>query len=192
MKKVLIADDTKNIRLMLQKFFEIEGYQVTLSDNGADTLDILHQESFDLIMLDIKMPEMSGTEVLRRIRRAGIKTPVIVMTAYGTIKNAVETTNLGAVCYLQKPFTIDKMQKILAQLNEDNVLSALEEQLAAIKFMIAGSQYREASDKLKILLKEYSLNPEIYHLLSVSSYALENFEEAKQYEALSKALQESV
>lgn len=192
MKKVLIADDTKNIRLMLQKFFEIEGYQVTLSDNGADTLDKLHQESFDLIMLDIKMPEMSGTEVLRRIRRAGIKTPVIVMTAYGTIRNAVETTNLGAVCYLQKPFTIDKMQKILAQLNEDNVLSALEEQLAAIKFMIAGSQYREASDKLKILLKEYSLNPEIYHLLSVSSYALENFEEAKQYEALSKALQESV
>lgn len=192
MKKVLIADDTKNIRLMLQKFFEIEGYHVTLSDNGSDTLAKLRKENFDLVMLDIKMPEMSGTEVLRQIRKAGIKTPVIVMTAYGTIKNAVETTNLGAVCYLQKPFTTDKMQKILTQLNDDNVLSAMDEQLSSIKFMIAGSQYQEALDKLKVLLKEYTLNPEIYHLLSISSYALENFEEARQYEALCKALQESV
>ena len=192
MKKVLIADDTKNIRLMLQKFFEIEGYHVTLSDNGSDTLAKLRKENFDLVMLDIKMPEMSGTEVLRQIRKAGIKTPVIVMTAYCTIKNAVETTNLGAVCYLQKPFTTDKMQKILIQLNDDNVLSALDEQLSSIKFMIAGSQYQEALDKLKVLLKEYTLNPEIYHLLSISSYALENFEEARQYEALCKALQESV
>ena len=192
MKKVLIADDTKNIRLMLQKFFEIEGYHVTLSDNGSDTLAKLRKENFDLVMLDSKMPEMPGTEVLRQIRKAGIKTPVIVMTAYGTIKNAVETTNLGAVCYLQKPFTTDKMQKILTQLNDDNVLSALDEQLSSIKFMIAGSQYQEALDKLKVLLKEYTLNPEIYHLLSISSYALENFEEARQYEALCKALQESV
>lgn len=189
MKRVMIADDTKNIRLMLKKFYELEGYQVTLADNGADTLSILLKETFDLIMLDIKMPVMSGTEVLRQIRKEKIKTPVIVMTAYGTIRNAVETTNLGAVCYLQKPFTIDKMQKILAQLNEDNVLSALDEQLKSIKLNIADNQYQTAMDKLKILLKEHTLDSEIYHLLSVTSYAMENFEEAKQYEALSKALQ---
>ena len=188
MKKVLIVDDTKSIRLMLKDFFEMEGYFVILSDNGADALDKLLRESYNLIILDIKMPQVSGTEVLRQIRKAGITTPVIIMTAYGTIKNAVETTTLGAVSYLQKPFTINTMQKTLMQLKKDNVLSMLEERLDSIKSMIACRQYQEALNNLKGLLGEHTLNPEIYHLLSISSYAMEQFEEAKQYEALYKAL----
>lgn len=122
MKKVLVADDTKNIRLLLKTCLEIEGYDVTLASDGNQALELIKGNSFDLAFIDIKMPEITGTEVLRRIREYGNTMPVIIMTAYGTIKNAIECTRLGAVSYLQKPFTADKVKTVLAELikNDSN------------------------------------------------------------------------
>lgn len=92
MKKVLVVDDAKNIRMLLTKCLELEGYQVKTATNGKDALVLFSSERFDLAFLDIKLPELSGTEVLRRIRAQGNDTPVIVITAYPTVKNAVECT----------------------------------------------------------------------------------------------------
>ena len=68
MKKVLVVDDAKNIRMLLTKCLELEGYQVKTATNGKDALALFSSERFDLAFLDIKLPELSGTEVLRRIR----------------------------------------------------------------------------------------------------------------------------
>ena len=75
MKQVLVIDDTKNIRLLLTKTLEVNGYQVTSATNGREGLDLLLTGKFDLAFLDIKLPELSGTEVLRQARAAGVQTP---------------------------------------------------------------------------------------------------------------------
>ena len=133
-KHVLIVDDTKNIRLMLTKCLELDGYRVDSASNGQEGLDAILGGQYDLIFLDIKLPELSGTEVLRRMRSAGIQTPVIVITAYPTIKNAVECTRLGVVSYLQKPFTAERLKNLMNDLDLEksgrrppNLLQAAEE-----------------------------------------------------------------
>ena len=103
LKRVLVVDDTKNIRLLLTKCLELEGYEVETASNGQEGYEKICGGAYNLVFLDIKLPELSGTEVLRRIRAQGIPTPVIIITAYPTVKNAVECTQLGSIAYLQKP-----------------------------------------------------------------------------------------
>ena len=116
--KVLVVDDTKNIRMLLTTCLELYGYSVVTAVDGLDALKVINIESPDLIFLDIKLPEISGTEVLRRIRSAGIITPVVIMTAFATVRNAIECTKLGAVAYLQKPFTAVKVKTVISELSK--------------------------------------------------------------------------
>lgn len=116
MERVLVVDDTKNIRTLLSKCLELEGYSVETASDGKDAIRRILTEPFDLIFLDIKMPQFSGTEVLKQIRECGVDTPVVIITAYATIKNAVECTKLGAVAYLQKPFTAEKVKNTLKEI----------------------------------------------------------------------------
>lgn len=133
MPKVLVVDDTKNIRNMLTTCLEIEGYKVVSASNGREAFDLLHAGEFDLVFLDIKLPEISGTEVLRRIREMGNTVPVIIMTAFATVKNAVECTKPGAVAYLQKPFTAEKVRHVLAEIKEPSNTTAYASTLYATK-----------------------------------------------------------
>jgi len=119
MERVLVVDDTKNIRTLLSKCLELEGYQVETAADGKEAIGKIMAETYDLIFLDIKMPQFSGTEVLKKIRENGINTPVIIITAYATIKNAVECTKMGAVAYLQKPFTAEKVKKTLEEMKKE-------------------------------------------------------------------------
>lgn len=152
MKKALIIDDTKNIRIMLTKCLEISGYEAHAVQNGTEGLKCMENDIYDLIFLDIKLPELSGTEVLKRIRSKGINTPVIIITAYPTVKNAIECTKMGAVSYLQKPFTAERLKNTLESLNL-NFKEDIQEQKYNIKNIIS------------IFEKDPS-NPEIYNMLS--------------------------
>lgn len=165
MKKVLIADDTKNIRTLLTTCMEIEGYEVTSVTDGLQALDLLTTKDFNLVFLDIKMPQLSGTEVLKKIREMKIETPVIIMTAFATVKNAVECTRLGAVAYLQKPFTVDKVKAVLEEIKGflaqkfDN-----EECIRNIEAFISESKFDEAFILLKKVISIEPTNPKIYYL----------------------------
>ena len=119
MKRALVVDDTKNIRILLEKTLELEGFTVETASTGSEALDKLRSQEYDLVFLDIKLPEVSGTEVLRKIRSEGNNTPVIIITAYPTVKNAVDCIQLGAITYLQKPFTADRLKNTLKQFNLD-------------------------------------------------------------------------
>ena len=94
MKRVLVIDDTKNIRILLSTCLELRGYEVITADNGLEALNIINNtnEAIDLIFLDIRMPGISGTEVLKNIKEARMSCPVVIMTAFATVKNAIECT----------------------------------------------------------------------------------------------------
>lgn len=189
MINVLVVDDTKNIRLLLTQCLEFEGYTVTTAGSGTEALEILSHRSFDLIFLDVRMPELSGTEVLRQMRQMGVHSPVVMITAFGTVKNAVECTQLGAVAYLQKPFTENKVKQVLEEVlhfkpersNLDNILCLAEEQ-------IKSSRFGDAELLLKNSLSAFFLEPKIYLLLSEAYSGLGETEEAEKCNAVFESL----
>lgn len=196
MKNALVIDDTKSNRILLAKCLEHKGYVVTTASSGKQALDLLQREKFQIIFLDIKMPFMSGTEVFRWIMQKGIQTPVVVTTAYGTVKNAVECTRMGAVAYLQKPFTLERFRELLAEIEgqifgldlpAENSGGEEEDSLPAARRELERGCPEAALRHLKQALFEDPANPEVYLLLS-QAYALagnEEYEEKfrKTYEA---------
>lgn len=183
---ILVVDDTKNIRILLQKCLESEGHAVTAAESGRAALEALRAMPFDLIFLDIKMPEFSGTEVLRVAREMGIRTPVIVITAYATVKNAVECTNLGAVAYLQKPFTADKIRTVLQEYETSRHAPAAktdapETFLSGARSALSGGAFDEAERLLREALARQPLEPEIYRLLAEACERRGKTAEAEQY-----------
>jgi DNA-binding NtrC family response regulator len=106
-KKILIVDDEPEMRIALTEALKREGYQTDSAENAPDALHRLEGEPFDLVISDVKMPKMSGQELLREIKEQSPNTLVIMMTAYGTIDNAVESMKQGAFDYLLKPFSIE-------------------------------------------------------------------------------------
>jgi two-component system nitrogen regulation response regulator NtrX len=101
--KVLIVDDEEAIRTSLKMTFEYEGFTCVLAANGPAALKIAEKELPDLIFLDIKMPQMDGMEVLKKLRENPNPPPVVVLSGHGNIANAVEATKLGAFDFIEKP-----------------------------------------------------------------------------------------
>lgn len=185
MKKILVIDDTKNIRLMLSKTLELEGYSVTTAGDGREALDMFERDSFDLAFLDIKLPEIRGTEVLKRIRDMGINTPVIIITAYGTVKNAIDCTNLGAIAYLQKPFTAQKVKSVLEELNissySDNLVLNIDKQILQIEEKIKQGLFNDAINLLKKAISFDPANAKLLLLFSLAYKGIGNIEYSNKF-----------
>ncbi|MFZ3048440.1 MAG: sigma-54 dependent transcriptional regulator, partial [Desulfatirhabdiaceae bacterium] len=109
METILIVDDEKNYPLILSAVLQEEGYETLIANNGQDALNIMNQAEVDLVITDMKMPSMDGVELLEHIKTRYIDTPVIMMTAYGTVEKAVEAMQKGAFNYIQKPFDNDRL-----------------------------------------------------------------------------------
>ena len=107
--KILIADDEQNIRESISKFLKLENYEISLAANGISTKRALEEEVFDLVILDLKMPGMTGLELLEWMQKEGQTPPVIMISAYGEIKDAVNAMKLGAKDYLVKPFDPEEL-----------------------------------------------------------------------------------
>ena len=107
--KLLIAEDEKSLNDVITKKLTHEGFSVDSCFNGADALDRLLYADYDLAVLDIMMPEMSGTDVVTNLRSEGKQTPVIFLTAKDTISDRVAGLNLGASDYIVKPFSFDEL-----------------------------------------------------------------------------------
>lgn len=109
----LIVDDEAVVRNGIRRAFENRSIPCTLASNGREALDLLGQNSFDLVLLDIRMPDMDGVEVLREIHARYPRTRVIMITGYPTIDSAVHCIKLGALDYLVKPFRLDDLDAAL-------------------------------------------------------------------------------
>lgn len=113
MEKILIIDDDEGLVHFLSRYFERKGYGVTACFNGRDGLEEITGGEFDLILLDYKMPKLNGLDTLSRLRSIEVKTPVIIMTAYGTTDLAIETMKRGAYDYLIKPFDRKDLTRVV-------------------------------------------------------------------------------
>ncbi len=186
MKRVLVVDDTKNIRIILAKCLELEGYEVTAASDGKQAMELLETDNFDLVFLDIKLPIIRGTEVLKRIREQGIRTPVIIITAYATVRNAVECTGMGAVAYVQKPFSAEKIKTVLKEIENKPVYS--ERTFGSVKKLMEFAEMSLESgsydDALELARKALSIelnDPEIYLLISRAYEGLGNEQNARRF-----------
>ena len=107
--RVLVVDDELVVRDSVKEWLEDEGFTVEMAESGAEALEKLSREKFDLMLLDVKMPGMDGVEVIRRTKEMLPELAVAMMTAYATVENAVEAMKLGAIDYLMKPFDIESL-----------------------------------------------------------------------------------
>ncbi len=113
MNKILVVDDEESIRIMLKRVLSGKEYEVQEACNGLDALKKIAKEKYSVILLDLKMPEMDGLQMINKMKEMDINTPIIMMSAYGTIPEAVEAMKLGAVDYLVKPFDLDELKMSL-------------------------------------------------------------------------------
>ena len=108
MHKVLVVDDQADIRQSLKGVLEDEDYQVSVAASGEASLEMLHKQEFDVVLLDVWLPGMDGLETLQKIREIEGAPEVIMISGHGTIETAVRATKLGAYDFLEKPLSLDK------------------------------------------------------------------------------------
>jgi two-component system response regulator AtoC len=120
---VLVVDDEPHMRRVLEIMLRKAGHSVFAAGNGREALEVLRDNQVDLVITDMRMPEMSGIELLTRLRQDGVEVPVIVITAHGSIESAVEAMKYGASDYILRPFDIDALELAIARvLNEAEVV----------------------------------------------------------------------
>ena len=138
MARILIADDQQDMRDSLAATLAREGHEIVAADDGAQALARLQEKKFDLLMSDLRMPRLSGIELLAESKRLRPEMPVILMTAFASVQTAVEAMKMGAYDYLQKPFDGDEVKLTVertlehARLRQENqALRGMVEQSAA-------------------------------------------------------------
>ena len=115
---ILIIDDEENLRHMLSVMLERQGYVTAAAANGVEALRLIREQVFDYILCDIRMPEMDGKAFLTNFMAEKIQTPVIMMSAYGTVDTAVECMKVGAYDFISKPFKKDEIVMVLRKAEE--------------------------------------------------------------------------
>jgi DNA-binding NtrC family response regulator len=109
MKKILVIDDEAIVRISCERALGQEGYEVISAASGREGIDLLEKDTFGLVLLDLKMPDIDGVEVLNTINRKWPDTRVIMITGYSTVEIAVQALRLGAYNFIEKPFTPDTL-----------------------------------------------------------------------------------
>jgi len=169
---ILVVDDEKNIRTTLSTFLSSLNFKVDMASNGEEALIKLKEKEYNLVLLDIKMHGLTGMQVLKEMRNSGIKTSTIMMTAYGTIENAVESMKLGAVDFISKPFTLEVLKLVLTDVLDRQKLKepeakSFKDYLEYSKKCIFEKNYEKAKEYLKKAISEDLEAPEPQNLLGV-------------------------
>ncbi|KAF0145583.1 MAG: response regulator HsfA [Nitrospirae bacterium] len=120
--RILIADDEKNFREVLMATLSDEGFDVTGTDSAIKAKDLLEKEEYDVLLLDLNMPEVGGMEVLKKIKTFEIPPEVVILTGVGIVSTAVEAMKLGAYDYLTKPFKIEELKAVIEKAHEKKKL----------------------------------------------------------------------
>ena len=124
-EKILIVDDEMIVRNFLAETLRRKNFDITTADCGNKAVELLKENSYDMVITDMKMPDITGIDVLRHTKEVSPTTIVVVITAYGSIENAVEAMKLGAFNYLIKPFSPDTIEAVIEKAQEH--ISLVEE-----------------------------------------------------------------
>lgn len=173
---LLVVDDEKVILDILKDFLSLEGFKVTIANCGEDAMELLHKEAFDLVITDLKMPGISGLDLLKHITERFNHTVTVVMTGFGTLETAIDSMKSGAYDYILKPFKVDEVVHIVKRGLEKK---ALEEENIQLKETISLYNTTQAINS--------SLSLEnIFTLLLDSTFSLVNCDLAALYTRSSK------
>lgn len=127
--KVLIVDDERGLRIGTKRILQSEGYEVDVAENGTEGIELGTKNDYDLAIIDLKMPDIDGIEVLKTIKKARPNTICYIATAFASFDTAIEATKLGAQSYIPKPFTTDELLKHLEAGYEKRLLILESERL---------------------------------------------------------------
>ena len=195
-KRVLIVDDERNVRLTYRAALETEGFDVAEAESGATAVERFAQSTFDVAVLDLRMPEMDGLELLEAMRDKNITTPTVIITAYGDVPNAVKAMKLGAIDFLPKPVTPDELRKVLNEVierHERAMPAAQERRVAALKYRsepsfhllaakraINNRNFDLAREHLGEVIRQNDRMTEAHNLLGILFEMSEDYDEARK------------
>jgi len=132
---ILVVDDEEAQRTLLAGFLEKKDYTVTTAALGKEAIDKNRTAGFDLVILDLKMPEIDGIETMAKMKEIDPETDFIILTGYGTVESAVEAMKLGAYDYLNKPINLDELELMIERIHEEQTvhreLEVLKEEIEA-------------------------------------------------------------
>ncbi len=156
--RVLIVEDEKALADIIKKGLEEEGYAVDVAYNGENGLFMAENEPSDIIILDIMLPVVDGMTILRRIRKKGVKTPVLMLTARDTIMDKVSGLDSGADDYLTKPFHFEELlARIRALIRRDSDVNASVIDIGDLTINMATHEVRRGGKDVLLSAREYSL-----------------------------------
>jgi len=175
MPKILIVEDNEGIVSFVKSELELEDYKTCVAMDGRSALEVFEKEKPDLVLLDIMLPELSGLEVLRRIRKRDGETPVILVTARDETEDKVTGLNLGSDDYITKPFKIEELlARIQAVLRRTEKIKKLSESVKEMEKVPENGEKRNG----ELLLKQNSMEAFVKNAkiaLSRTEYLLLNF-----------------
>lgn len=160
MYKILIVEDEPNMRMGIKDNLEFEGYQVDVVDNGEDGLDRIRTNLYNLILLDVMIPKMSGFDVCKTVRQEGNKVPIILLTAKGEEIDKVLGLELGADDYITKPFSLRELLariKAVLRRGADIHVDHSEVKIGKLKVDFAGYKASENKKPVQLSHKEFEL-----------------------------------
>ena len=189
-KPILVVDDEPHVRLSYRVTLETAGLEVREASGAAAALSELAVSEFSLAILDMRMPEMDGLDLLEKIRQRGIETPVVIITAYGDVPHAVKAMKLGAIDFLQKPLTPEALRQIVWDIlarhaaPEPSKLtkeSSFEVHLEAAKRFINLRDFPHAREHIAKALEIRDDSPDVFNLGGVLFEMQEDYGRAKRY-----------
>jgi two-component system nitrogen regulation response regulator NtrX len=148
---LLLVDDDHNTLASLSRAFRLAGHEATVCDNAARAVDLLRSESFDLILSDVVMPGKSGLELLADLKKAGVKTPIVLISGQANIEMAVKATKLGALDFLEKPLSTDKL---LVTVENALRLSRLEDENRELRHRLGKHELVGSGPAMKKLITQ--------------------------------------
>jgi two-component system, NtrC family, nitrogen regulation response regulator NtrX len=148
---LLLVDDDPNTLASLSRAFRLAGHEATVCDNAPRALDLLRNDSFDLILSDVVMPGKSGLELLEDLKSAGVKTPIVLISGQANVEMAVKATKLGALDFLEKPLSTDKL---LVTVENALRLSRLEDENRELRHRLGKHELVGSGAAMKKLLAQ--------------------------------------
>ena len=193
-KRIIVIDDEPNVRLGYRIALETEGFMVTEANGAGRAMEAFDGEAFDLAILDLRMPEMDGLDLLAEMRERGLDTPTVIITAYGDVPHAVKAIKLGAIDFLQKPLTPEQLRTLVSEVLARHETPTAQElprislryrtdgsfHLLAAKRAINNRDFNTAREHLTEALKQNDYVIEVHNLLGVLSEMNEDYQAAKK------------
>src|ERR1700730_3425446 len=184
---ILIVDDETNVRLNYRITLETEGYEIFEAVSAASALEELIGRSFDLAILDMRMPAMDGLELLAKMREIGITVPAMIVTAYSDVPHAVQARKLGAIDFLQKPLRPEDLRRIVAEIlkrhapQKDHPAESFNSHIVAAKRCLNLRSFALARIHLVKALELNTKSVEAFNLAGVLAEMLDDVDKAKKY-----------